>query len=271
MSTNPVYKKLFESYNRAIQNKCEESLGSVRNFEDFGRLINDARATWEKTEFEGELPSEYFGMLNHKDEIAEVFKLAAVMCDEFIPDSFIKKILKTDSMDIIAEHAFGNCEIDMKNSAVRLLGLSGREEYTEKLMELIYSEGEYSELLKETARQALIDIGEPAISYIEEKISKKDILADDDFHLIIALIGIDSTKKNDSVFTLLKESFRKTTDKALAARCLADYGDGRAVPMLRSYLERNLHKLEENTVFELQGAVLQLGGSSEGLNIPPKP
>lgn len=270
MSINPIYLKLFESYNLAIQEKCEASLGTVRSFEDFDRLINEARTAWENTDFNGRRPSEYFGMLSTGSEIAEVFEKAAVTCDEFIPDSFVSRILETGHMNVIEDHAFGDSDIDMKNSAIKVLGLSGEASYTEGLMGMIYEDGEYAELLKETSRQALIDIGMPAIPAIEEKLSGLDILQDDDFHLIIALIGIDSDKKNDSVYNLLKESFRKTSDKALAARCLADYGDGRAVPMIRSYLERNLGKLDENTVFELQGAVLKLGGSTEGIDVPDK-
>ena len=270
MSINPVFNDLFESYNRAIQEKCEQSMGIVKNFSDFEALINDARSSWEEKDFKGKLPSEFFTTLKTEVDFKEAFEKAAVVCDEFIPESFVKSIINSGHMNIIENHAFSDSPIDMKNAAIKILGISGSESYTGNLIELLYSEGEYGELLKETARQAIIDIGTSAIPSLEENLSGKDILSDDDFHLVIALIGIDSDKKTDTVFKVLKESFRKTSDKALAARCLADYGDGRAVPMLRSYLEKNLTKLEENTVFELQGAVLSLGGSTDGLDTPEK-
>lgn len=231
-------------------------------------MINEARSTWEKTEVDGKLPSQYFDMLDSEEDFRELFEKAAVICDEFIPASFVDKLLDSGYIKVIEPLAFGDSPIDIKNAAVKILGLSGMENYSEKLIELLYTEGEYEELIKETSRQALIDIGKPAIPYLQKRLAGKDILADDDFHLVIALIGIDSAHKSDEVFKTLKESFRKTSDKALAARCLADYGDGRAVPILRSYLERNLHKLDENTVYEIQGAVLGLGGSTDGMKIP---
>ena len=265
MSPNSFLIKLLESYNFAIQEKCEKSLGTVKSFSDFEELINEARETWEKTEIDGKLPVVLFESLKTVEDYKEAFEQAAVTCDEFIPVSFVNRILESGFMPMIENHAFNDSPIDIKNTAIKILGLSGDAGYSEGLIKLLYSEGEYEELLKETSRQALIEIGEPAVPYLEMKLSGKDILADDDFHLVIALIGIDSNHNSEAVFKVLKDSFRKTSDKALAARCLADYGDGRAVPMLRSYLERNLKKLDENTLYEIQGAVLSLGGSADGL------
>ena len=267
MNIDPVFNELFESYNRAIQKKCEQSLGTVKNPSDFDAIINEARSSWEEKHFKGNLPSEYFSTLETENDFKEAFEMSSVVCDIFVPESFVKNILKSGHMTIIENYAFSDYPIDMKKAAIKILGISGNESYTSKLIELLGSEGEYGELLKETARQAIIDIGNPAIPFLEENLSGKDILYDDDFYLVIALIGIDSGKKTDAVFKTLKDSFKKASDKALAARCLIDYGDGRAIPMLRSYLERNLTILDENTIFELQGAVLSLGGSTDGLDI----
>jgi len=265
LSPNSFLNKLLESYNFAIQEKCEKSLGTVKSFSDFEELIDEARETWEKTEIDGKLPAVLFESLKTEEDFKEAFEQAAATCDEFIPISFVNRILESGFMSMIENHAFGDSTVDTKNAAIKILGLSGDAGYSEGLIKLIFSEGEYEELLKETSRQALIDIGESAVPYLEKNLSGKDILADDDFHLVIALIVIDSNHKSETVFKVLKDSFRKTSEKALAARCLADYGDGRVVPMLRSYLERNFKKLDENTIFEIQGAVQSLGGSTDGL------
>lgn len=266
MKLLPDFITVFESYNKAIQEKCEESLSAVKSLSDFENLINEARSDWENKVINGMLPVEYFEKLESEVDFNRVFEEAATVCDDFIPKSFVKVLLKSKYMKIIEKYAFSDCPIDIKSAAIRVSGLSGNDSYSDKLIELLYSEGEFDELLKETARQALVDIGKEAIPYLEKKLSGKDILSDDDFHIVIALIKIDSERKNDEVFRILKESFRKTSDKALAARCLSDYGDGRAVPMIRSYLVKNIANLDENTIFELQGAVLNLGGSTEGLD-----
>lgn len=265
MSVAPVFTELFESYNKAIQEKCEESMSTVRSFSDFDLLITEAREKWEKTAFNGTLPIDYFKRLKSETDLGEVFEEAAQICDDFIPDSLVQSIKNSDYMKIIEKYAFTDYPIDIKSAAIRIAGLSGDASYSDKLIELLYSVGEFEELLKEKARQALIDIGKQAIPFLEKNLSGKDILSDDDFHIVIALINIDSERKTDSVFQILKQSFRKTSDKALAARCLSDYGDGRAVPMLRSYLVKNIANLDENIIFELQGAILKLGGSTEGL------
>ena len=270
MSINPIINELFASYNLAIQEKCERSLGTIKSFSDFEELIDEARIAWENIPLNARIPAEIFAELKTEEDLSEVFETAAEMCDEFIPRSLVVRIIESGFMKFIEKSAFGDSSIDVKKPAIKILGISGNAAYTETLMNIIYIEGEYSDLLKETARQALIDIGSPAVRIIETKLSGKDILTDDDFHLVIALIGIDSKRKTDTVFKILKDSFRKTSDKALAARCLSDYGDGRAVPMLRSYLERNMDNLDENTIFELQGAVLNLGGSTVDLDTPLK-
>ena len=173
MSINLVFKELFDSYNLTIQEKCEQSLGTVKNLSDFETLINDARSSWEEKKFRGKLPSEYFLTLKTEIDFNEAFEISAVVCDEFVPESFVKNILKSGHMNIIENHAFGDSSIDMKNAAIKILGISGSEVYTSKLIELVYSKGEYGELLKETARQALIDIGHSAIPFLEEKLTAR--------------------------------------------------------------------------------------------------
>ena len=265
MTDSNIFSDIFKNYNAAIQAKCEESLGTVKSFNDYEVLINEARVKWEETCILDKKPSQYFSELTTEEDVSNVFEAAAVICDEFIPESFVRQILGTGHIKQIEKYAFNDSEIDLKNADIKILGISGRTEYVHSLIGLLYIESEYGELIRETARQALIDIGEPAVSFIEAKLNSKDLLCDDDFHLVIALIGIDPDKKSDDIFRILKESFRKTSDKALAARCLSDYGDGRAVPMLRSYLERNLKKLNEDTVLEIQGAVVKLGGSTDDI------
>lgn len=263
-----LLQNIFLSYNLAIQTKCEEFLGTVKNQSDYQKLIDDARNEWENTKFKGVEPKKYFALVENKADAAEIFKTAALMCDEFIPRSLADMIIATDNISMMANFAHGEFEIEIRSAAIRLLGLSKKVEYTEKLIDLLYDCGESEELIKEKARQAIIDIGEGAVLYIGSQLAAKKQLSNNDFHLIIALIEIDKDKKSDYIFSIIKDSFRKTDEKALAARCLSDYGDGRAVPMLRSYLERNLNEIDRDTAFEIQGAILNLGGSADGLDIP---
>lgn len=261
------YRSLFENYNEAIMKKCEESMESVKNRDDYINLIKNARMGWEEKEFKGSKPAEIFENINDR-EIVDVFMIAAEVCDDFIPESFANVIISTENLRSVWSAAFQKNEINPVICAIKIAGMSANEEYIKKLIELIYKEGEYGDLIKETARQALVDIGSPALIEIEKKLKEKDIYSDDDFHLIIAIIEIDSNRKSETTYSLLKESFRKTANKGLAARCIADYGDGRAVPMLRGYLEKNIEKLDKNTTLDIQGAIIALGGNTDDLHVP---
>ena len=152
MTVKPVFFDIFKSYNLAIQEKCEQSMGSVKSPSDYESLINEARYEWEGKQINGLLPVHALETIENEKEFEEVFQMASLTCDEFIPDSFVKWILASDYMKSIENHAFSNPHIDIKNTSVRILGLSGNLEYSEGLIRLLYSEGEYEELIKETSR-----------------------------------------------------------------------------------------------------------------------
>lgn len=270
MMQSKILVELLQNYNRAIQKKCEQEMHAVKTSDDYEFIIKEARLNWEKTNFREKLPTEYFNEIKDKKEIVILFEIAAEICDEFIPSSLIKTIIETGVVDLLGEYAFGNVKIELKTTAIKVLGIHGGEKHTEKLINLLHIDGEFAELIKETARRALVDIGRAAIPIINTKLKGKNILDDDDFHLIIALMEIDGEEKSDAVYESLKDGFRKARDKALAARCLSDFGDGRAVPMLRSYLERNINNIDSGTANEIEGAVLKLGGSISGIDIPLK-
>ncbi len=261
------YRDLFENYNEAIMKKCEEAMDSVRNRDDYINLINEARTGWEEKQFKGSRPFEHFEQMDD-DEVVDVFMTAAEVCDDFIPESLAARIIEGKNLERVWEAAFGKGEINPVTCAIRIAGMSKEEEYIKRLMGLIYEEGEYGDLIKETARRALVDMGGPAVSEIKKQLEVKDIYSDDDFHLIMAVIEIEPHGKSENTYRLLKESFRKTANKGLAARCIADYGDGRAVPMLRSYLEKNTDSIDKNTAIDIQGAIIALGGNANGLYVP---
>ena len=250
-----LLKGLVESYNKSIQTACERSMHTVKTPGDLRVIIEGARETWESTEFRGSRPASHFSDLTMENGLADVFETAAAECDDFIPVCLAEKMVASADSSYIAGAAEGGYDIGIRTAAIRLMGMSGDISYVNNLIGFLYIEDEYGDLIKETTRRALVALGPAAVDALEGKLSSKDILSDDDFHIVIALINIDPGRKSDRIFRILKESFRKTSDKALAARCLSDYG----------YLEKNMGKLDENTIFEIQGAVLNLGGSTDGI------
>ena len=44
----------------------------------------------------------------------------------------------------------------------------------------------------------------------------------------------------DVVYACIKDTFIKMDDKIIGAICIGDLGDGRAIPFLRGYVEKNM-------------------------------
>jgi len=257
-------REIFKSYNLHLQKKFEESMHTVRTPGDYVKLMDDARNGWEQSNFNGKKPVELFADLT-PTELISAFHDAACICDEFIPESLAEVIIKKCDISDFIELALSETEIDVKISAIRLMGMSGNANCAGILIELLHAEGEYADLISEKTRSALVEMGDLSLPYILEKVKSMQTLEADDFHLLIALVEIDKGSRSDDIFHMLKDGFRKSDDKALAARCLSDFGDGRAVTMLRSYLAANMDSLDDDTMHEIQGAILNLGGSLEAL------
>ncbi|MBN2558095.1 MAG: hypothetical protein JXB33_05000 [Clostridia bacterium] len=268
MTDHNSFEALFQSYNDAIREKCEEYMESATTPGDYESIINEARKGWEEKLFKGKKPGEYFERLQGDTDLNDVFTIGCDICDEFIPESLAEKAVGQDGIAMTERHAFGAEGYVTRNVALKIIGKTGNPEYAGRLMDIFSIEDEYGDLIKETARKALTTIGKSVVPLIIKRLSEKDLLNDDDFHMIMALVEIDAGGKSDEILKVLKESFRKTHDKALAARCLSDFGDGRAVPMLRSYLEKNADRLDNDAALEIQGAVMNLGGSVDGIDLP---
>jgi len=263
MIDDKYFEVIFKNYNLKIQNSCEEGLMYIKSPYQYEQLINKARKEWENLEIEDKLPEEYFNLIKTKEQMKKVFDMACDICDEFIPISFLNIIQKLGIFDFVEKYAFENTKLEKQILAIKVIGKIKKDEYTFKLIDIIYKSNE--ELVKESARQALIDIGEIAIYEVLKTLREKEKLNGDDFHLLIALIDIDKEKKTDEVFKNLKEFFRKSNDKSIAARCIAEYNDSRAIPFLRGFLKRNLEELKDDDAWEIRTAITLLGGIEDDI------
>ncbi len=258
MVRKETYKQLFINYNTIIQKTCEEGLMYVKSPKQYELLINQARADFEKLPFEGKLPTSYFESISSTEELISVFEIANEMCDEFVPMSFVNTVLRLQGITQIEQFAFGEFDMEIKATAIRILGEIKNVTHVQPLIDEIYRTKE--ELIKEIARQALIDIGEVAITILNNKLEQSELISGDDYHLLIALVKIDENHKFDVIYKLLKDCFLKADDIGIVARCLVDYGNKKAVSFLRGYLSRNLKKLDETTTMDVRSSIVSLGG-----------
>ncbi|NMB95129.1 MAG: hypothetical protein GYA02_00715 [Clostridiaceae bacterium] len=118
-------------------------------------------------------------------------------------------------------------------------------------------------LFGESARDALISIGEPAIRPLLDLLTKTEEYNDYHEYLAMALANIAKDYKSEEIYKCLRKMFRKHNNKIVMADCLAHYGDGRAIPALRGYIEKNIDNVDPDTLYSFGLAIKELGGSMD--------
>ena len=86
--------------------------------------------------------------------------------------------------------------------------------------------------------------------------------------LVIMLTNIGKEDQQDEIYDALRSAFRYMTNKIYAVICLADYGDARAIPMLKSYINRHQTTIDRDLFYEIMSAVQNLGGDISDISDP---
>ena len=86
--------------------------------------------------------------------------------------------------------------------------------------------------------------------------------------LVIILSRIGKVTPSEDIYLTLKHAFRYMTNKIYAVICLMEYGDGRAIPMLKGYVNRNKDSIDRDLFYEIMSAVQNLGGDISDIEDP---
>ena len=86
--------------------------------------------------------------------------------------------------------------------------------------------------------------------------------------LVVMLTNIGKEKKTEEIYDALRMAFRSMTNKIYAVICFADYGDDRAVPMLKNYINRHQTDISRELFYEMMSAIQNLGGNIEDISDP---
>ena len=87
-------------------------------------------------------------------------------------------------------------------------------------------------------------------------------------YVIIALTEVGRVKPSDSIFLCLRECFRKMERKVIGAICLGDYGDGRAIPALKGFIDRHSDHIDRQLFYEILSSIKRLGGNVSDIHDP---
>lgn len=236
--------------------------------------LEDGYRKWLSEQFPGigKTPAEYMEGVGF-DELCGMFCRGTVICDDELPEIYVRKLLGfgDEAIDFLIATASGvkaDADEDVLIPAVMAARLLGRQKCVRAVLPLIGildSSRGVSELMQETARDALADIGPEAAGPIIEEMNSGSWSDETCEHLAMSLAEIGRNCRSDEIYSTLKNAFNTLPDKAVTAGCLARYGDGRAIPALRGYLIKNGENISRETFYDIVSAVRQLGGRIDDL------
>lgn len=274
-SYNDVVKSAYEKAVRESKKAVNKSLHF--DGDPFEKYINEAVKRWESEPMKelGDIsPERFMQSVETLDELLAMFDIAPVICDYEVPEIFTEGLRSfgSDAIDALSTIAdrLGIVDKDEDEEilpvllVIKLLGKWQTAAAVPALIGFLDKQGANYDLFAEEVKSALIAIGEPAIEPVIKAIETRDINGPAVEYLLMTLSEAGADNKSEEIFKCLKNAFRSKDNKAFTAICLMEYGDGRAVPALRGYLERNGDKLSRDDYYEFVSAITELGGNTEG-------
>ena len=289
---------LFEAYNGALGAVYDDALEGVESesvlsspeFQIYlqNSVLNGLQP-WFSTELEGladGTPEAFFDSILSLEDALEVFDVAAKMVDGDLPDPFLLRLgafgdavpeallekafshswERRDDEDEMVFHDLLTVDI----AALRILGFWKSSIAVEPVLDRFLEIARPDEYLADGIRDFVIGF-ESGI--VPELISRLEAPSDPKLgggyeYLLIFLAQLGTADPSEIIFQTLKSAFRAMENKVIAALCLGDYGDGRAVPMLKSYLDRNIRVVDRQLFYETLSVIKKLGGDVSDIQDP---
>lgn len=274
---------LTDSYSKAIREHFDNNISSgmekisvekqeaelYRQLDQYQTQKEEVVLKWANTPIDvlnGLTPSD---LINDMEEFKDVFELFMYMvehADEEIPFIIVEKLKSYKDMAVTALVDLANSGLKNGNNdiffiaAVSALGEFKITDSVWSLIDLAYNMNEKSYDL-DHIEEALKNAGACTIEPILETLGEKE-MGNVEKMLLYVLASAGSNFKDDRIYKKLRLAFRTMDDKMSAVICLNVYGDGRAIPMLRGYLERN-NNIDRALFYEIVGTIQNLGGRTE--------
>ena len=274
---------LTESYNSAIfkafkdMQHISEKLDNLSSYEKEQILLDflgqyqtekekiiDIWANTPIDELQGETPSDTINKLEDIDEVFALFLYMSENTEEEIPSVLINKMKQfgSEMSDMLIQLAKNSAEPEAQDhvfaEAVSTLGRMGLYSSVEPMIRLL-SDYIEDKSKSEYLEEALKNIGAPAIEPIITALENQNF-GEFEFSLLYVLAYVGSKAKDERIYRLIRTAFKTANDKMPAIVCFAAYKDGKAVTLLRSYLEKNAESLSKHVLYVLLETIRDLGG-----------
>ncbi|MHB8064833.1 MAG: hypothetical protein ACYDG2_19785 [Ruminiclostridium sp.] len=269
-----------QSYNLAVEagfNSFLEEYATSENSEikiDEDKLVLEIEDKWindEIPEIGNITPKDYIKSLVSLEAVVELFIEIASVSDVGVPDILIESLNKhgRPAADLLFNFVKNSLDSKSQNmslaisQAVYTIGCLRYDEYKGKLIELLIDScGE--EMISE-AICAAIALYEDTIldDIIKAFYATEKILLQE--YLLTCVAEISKKHKSDEIFNFLKNAFRVAANQKLTVEILGDYGDGRAIPLLRGFISKNIKEMDQATFNHMRAVIKKLGGEINDL------
>ena len=289
---------LFDEYNRELAKVYDHILDSVTNEaelaspdfqEQLENTVINSLQPWFAAELDGladGTPEGFFDSLVELDDIMDVFEIAAGKVDGDMPDLLmlrvgahgedaVKRLIGLALTHDWAPEEGEDTEvfrdrIAVDLAAIRVLGQWNVESAVKPVFDRFLSLNEPDEFVADTFKNFVVPFEK---NIVPELIARLDSLLDSGVkgpgeYLVICLTELGKMEPAEEIFQSLRRVFRSMDHKVIASICLGDYGDGRAVPLLKGYLDRHVHEIDRQFFYETLSAIKRLGGDITDIEDP---
>ncbi|MHB1455093.1 MAG: hypothetical protein ACYCYM_14225 [Saccharofermentanales bacterium] len=284
-------ERLSEAFDSAMDGTEDESRLGDPDFNDALRndVLNSMQA-WYTTPHAGLgglAPECMIDAITDLDEAVRIFCLAAVRCDDDIPE-YLKirlgsfGVSAADRMAGLAlETAWESTgdgeglpseEILCASMALKLLGEWGMEQSLDAVTDKFIASANPAEFIADAFKSYIEGIGAGAAAMLVRKLndsidqSAEFTMAHE--YALIALTSAGRTDRDDVVFSCIRRCFRNMEHKVIGAVCLGDYGDARGITVLKGFLDNSDNKPDRQLFYEILSSIRRLGGEIHDIKDP---
>ncbi|MBO4495902.1 MAG: hypothetical protein J5752_08620 [Clostridiales bacterium] len=293
--------RLFTEFNERLSKVCEEFADQVsssegptesemaEHFKNFRSYIEQTTAPFwqEKKDYlDGKTGEEFIAGLDLEQALDAFCESAKIIDDEATPYPLVSslKALGPESserllkmvLDTPWEPEDGEDENEFFVrfqpcvAAIRFFGAAEYEPAMEPVLTRFCSFSSTQEYIADSVKVMMLGLGQKGVPTLVDFLlnrSDEEITGPyEDMMIILTHVGIK--EKSDEIYQALRAAFRRMKAKVIAVICLGDYGDPRAIALLKGYLDRNVHTIDRETFYEALSAIRRLGGEINDIQDP---
>lgn len=232
--------------------------------------------------------NEFFAKLSFA-ELTEILEYCATELDRGVPASVVNALVNIDdaamvegyARTMVRESAWRDEEMDNEDKLFEmefqkvkasLKILSGRHDATllDDVLDRFMSYERTHSFVADSIAEYIESFPDEAPAKLIDRLKEHmdDGMEGPCEDLVVMLTNIGKEKKSEQIYDALRMAFRSMTNKIYAVICFADYGDDRAVPLMKNYINRHQTDIPRELFYEMMSAIQNLGGDIEDISDP---